>query len=82
MDEFKRLLLQYEQQKKTNELVDSQYRNDPCENDWMQSFCVISYADCYNGELAELYAEDLTYAYEFNYELAVKHLEEYYFTLV
>lgn len=80
MDEFKRLLLQHEQQRKTNELVGSQYRNDPCENDWMQSFCVISYADCLYSGLAELYAEDLTR--EFDYELAVEHLEEYYFTLV
>lgn len=74
--------LQIEQQMKTNELVDSQFRNDPCENDWMQSLCVISYADHFNGGLAALYAENLTCVNEFYYAIAVKHLEEYYFTLV
>ena len=81
MEKFSLWWLQIEQQKKTNELVDSQYREDPCGNEWMQSLCVISYADYYNGGLAALYVEDLTRD-EFHYVIAIKHLEEYYFTLV
>jgi len=82
MEKFELWWLRYEQQKKTNELVDSQYREDPCENDWMQSLCVISYADHYNGALAALFVEDLTRVNEFYHQVAVEHLEEYYFTLV
>ncbi len=82
MEKFSLWWLQNEQQKKTNELVDSQYRNDPCENEWMQPLCVISYVDYYYNGLAALYASDLTHTDRFYYIFAVRYLEEYYFTLV
>lgn len=57
--EFERAMLQYEQQKKTNKLVGSQYALDVCENLWMQSLCVVSRADKFCKGLADLYSRDL-----------------------
>ncbi len=82
MEKFSLWRLQIEQQMKTNELVDSQYRNDPCENGWVQSLCVISYVDFHYSGLAALLVEDLTHVDEFYRQVAIEHLEKYYFTLV